>query len=175
MRENVFVPLTRHLEHDRQRKIACSPRAGGQVGVAGRILAFAPQMLRWMEWGQATLKEKRGGQWEGVLDSDCDMAGRAAWGCDIALPVTVCAEPMHQGVTPLCGKEKQEGFTSGGGSSPRNHICCPPSVPIWGRFPVCRHIHLPRARALQRGKLCTVHIHGGLWLGTAESWAFILL
>lgn len=38
MGENVFVPLTRHLEHDGQREIACSPWAGVQVGVAGRSL-----------------------------------------------------------------------------------------------------------------------------------------
>lgn len=80
MGENVFVPLTRHLEHDRQRKIACSPWAGVQVGVAGWSLAFVNQMPRRMEWGQTTLKKQRGGHRGGSsqrtgLHSDCDMAG----------------------------------------------------------------------------------------------------
>lgn len=39
--KNFFVPLTRHLENDRQIKITGSPWEGVQVGVAGCISAFA--------------------------------------------------------------------------------------------------------------------------------------
>lgn len=128
-------------------------------------------------------KEGRRPHWGGSsqsmgLHSDCDMVGTGhleLWNCTASH--RVCgAYASGCNSTLWKGREKQEGFTRRGGNSPRNRICCPPSVVIWRCFAGCGHIHLPRALGNAEMKPgCTLHIHGELWLGTAESWTFILL
>lgn len=161
------------------------PALRGQVYRLGWQVGVWPLLIKCRgEWSGARplWKSREEAAGEAVLrERACTLTvtwlGPATWSCEIAPPVTVCrAYASGCDSTLWKGKEKQEGFTRGGGNSPRNRICCLPSVPIWGRFAGCRHIHLPRAPGTAEMKPgCTLHIHGGLWLGTAESWAFILL
>lgn len=137
--------------------------------VPGRFLPLL-FMSRWMERGQAALKEEksyRGGSSQNVgLYSDCDMAGVGhleLWDCTDC-SVIVCAQPTCQGMTLLYRRtrESKELLPEEEVTATEIVICRPPPLPLWGHFTGPRETQ----RALGTAEMkpgCTLRTHSGLW------------